>query len=275
MNAKSYPISAAQRETYLADGALYLPGVLDAAWIERLRESVEHLEEKEKHAGAPEGFFDRLRLWEHDEGLRAILFDSPAVDIAAQFLDVKRLNVLYDQVFIKAPASNVRTPWHNDLPNWPVRGTHLITVWVALDPIDANNGMLEFVHGSHRWDRWTPRPYTDLHGRITHFHLSETETGTQATEEADYANLEVDIGAAEILRWDTEPGDAIVFGPLMIHGAIGNTRPDLKRRAYSMRFAGPDVRYHPLTASNAGIMNDTLTHGDPLSGAQYPVVYQA
>ena len=175
----------------------------------------------------------------------------------------------------KPPHPTFAPPGTTILPNWPVRGTHLITVWVALDPISAGNGRLEFARGSHLWDRWTPRPHTDIHGDITHFYISENETDTQEEAQADYAVLEAQVTAAEILRWDTEPGDAIVFGPLMIHGAIGNTRPDLKRRAYSMRFAGPDVRYHPLTASNEGIMNDTLAAGDPLSGEQYPVVYQA
>ena len=145
MGTDHYPISDAQRHTYAADGALFLPSVLDAHWLARLRDSVESLEERERRDRLPEGFFDRQRLWEQDEGLRDILFHSPATGIAAQFLGAERLNVLYDQVFIKAPATNVRTPWHNDLPNWPVRGNDLITVWVALDPIDAENGMLEFV----------------------------------------------------------------------------------------------------------------------------------
>ena len=275
MGTDHYPISDAQRHTYAADGALFLPGVLDAHWLARLRDSVESLEERERRDGLPEGFFDRQRLWEQDEGLRDILFHSPATGIAAQFLGAERLNVLYDQVFIKAPATNVRTPWHNDLPNWPVRGNDLITVWVALDPIDAENGMLEFVRGSHRWGWWTPRLYTDVHGTITHFYIGENETGTQEEMWADYDTLAERVSESELLRWDTEPGDAIVFGAMMVHGAIGNNRPDRKRRAYSMRFAGPDVRYHPPTASNLGIMNDYLSDGDPLGGWQYPVVFQA
>ena len=274
MSTKPYPISTEHRKAYATDGVLYLPGVLDASWLERLGEAAQRLEKRELREGAPAGFFDRQRLWEDDQGLRDIIFNSPAAGIAAQFLAVNRLNVLYDQMFIKAPASDVRTPWHNDLPNWPVRGHQLITVWVSLDTINADNGMLEFARGSHLWERWTPRPHTDIHGRITHFHIGETETATQEAMEADFACLEDEVEAGEIVSWETRPGDAIVFGALMIHGAIGNTRPERKRRAYSMRFAGPDVRYHPLAASNVGIMSEDLSEGDPLSGAQYPVVYE-
>lgn len=274
MKTHSYRISAEQRLSYAADGVIHLPGVLDATWLQRLKSAMVKLTEREMRDGAPEGFFDRQRLWEIDLDFRNVVFNSPASSIAAQFLEVDTLNLLYDQAFIKAPASGVRTPWHNDLPNWPVRGEHLITVWVSLDPIGADNGMLEFARGSHRWGRWTPRPHTDIHGRITHFHIGEDEVGTQEEMQSDFARLEDEVAAADIVSWETSPGDAIVFGALMIHGAIGNNRSDLNRRAYSMRFAGPDVRYHPLTASNAGIMSEELADGDPLSGKQYPVVYR-
>ena len=279
MNKTQYSISATQRTAYAADGALYLPGVLDASWMERLNTSVANLEARERRGGSPAGFFDRIRLWEHDEGLRDIIFDSPAGGVAAQFLEVERLNLLYDQLFIKRPASNVRTAWHTDLPNWPVTGTHLITIWVSLDPIGAENGQLEFLRGSHRWDSdtWISGAYGDEDGRIDEFHITYPETETQAGLKTHYANLEAAVAAGqhEVLAWETQPGDAIVFDARTMHGAVGNRRADLKRRAYSIRFAGPDVRYHAIPVSNTIIMNDALAEGDPLSGEQFPVVYQA
>lgn len=278
MGENRYPISPAQRETYTADGALFLPGVLDSTWIERLRESVENLEAKERRDGSPQGFFDRMRLWEHDRGFRDIVFDSPAAGIAAGFIEVDRLNLLYDQLFVKRPGSNVRTPWHTDLPNWPVTGSQLITIWVALDRIDTGNGRLEFIRGSHRWgrDTWITGTYGDEDGRISRFHITDPETEPQEVFRARYAALETSVAAGEheVLAWDTEPGDAIVFDACTLHGALGNRRPDQKRRAYSMRFAGPDVRYHPIDVANVAIMSDSLGAGDPLDGDQYPVVYQ-
>ena len=175
----------------------------------------------------------------------------------------------------KHRATNVRTPWHNDLPNWPVRGTQLITVWVALDTIGAGNGRLEFLRGSHRWDHWVSGLYADVDGRVTHFHVSDPETESQESLAADYAELLAQVDQHEILAWDTQPGDAVVFHALTIHGATGNAHSKNKRRAYSMRFAGPDVCYYAGPASNVGIKSNDLASGDPLSGEQYPVVYQA
>ena len=70
MKQNQYPISAEQRNTYAADGALILPGVLDRSWIDRLRQLAERLEVREVSEGAPDGFFDRQRVWEHDDGVR-------------------------------------------------------------------------------------------------------------------------------------------------------------------------------------------------------------
>lgn len=278
MEKSRYAVSDVRRDAYAADGALFLPGVLDTVWVERLRESVEDLEAKERRDGSPQGFFDRVGLWGHDQGFRDIVLDSPAAGIAAQFLEVNRLRLLYDQLFVKRPGSNVRTPWHTDLPNWPVTGSQLITIWVALDPIGTENGRLEFVRGSHRWSRdtWITGTYGDEDGRISHFHIADSKTESQEVFRARYAALETAVAAGEheVLAWDTEPGDAIVFDACTLHGAVGNRRPDQTRRAYSMRFAGPDVRYNPSDVSNVTIMSDSLGRGDPLDGEQFPVVYQ-
>ena len=43
------------------------------------------------------------------------------------------------------------------------------------------------------------------------------------------------------LNWETEPGDVILFHPLVIHGSGGNQTSNQRRRALAMRFLGDDV----------------------------------
>ena len=65
---------------------------------------------------------------------------------------VEKVNLFYDQLFAMRPGSDTPTPWHNDLPYWPLTGRQAMTVWLALDRIVEENGALEFIRGSHLWD---------------------------------------------------------------------------------------------------------------------------
>ena len=72
---------------------------------------------------------------------------GPGVDIAQAMLRASRVNLLYDQLFVKEVGADHPTRWHNDQPYWPVSGRDVVSIWVALDPTDADNGRLEFVRG--------------------------------------------------------------------------------------------------------------------------------
>lgn len=79
-----------------------------------------------------------------------------------------------------------------------------------------------------------------------------------------------------ILAWDMEPGDAIAFNFMTLHGAPGNRSRALRRRAFSARFVGDDatfaVRKGPTSPPFRAVR---LAHGDPLTGPEFPVVYEA
>lgn len=52
--------------------------------------------------------------------------------------------------FCKMGGDKKRVPWHQDATYWPVRPTKTVTVWLAIDDVDAGNSPLRFVRGSHR-----------------------------------------------------------------------------------------------------------------------------
>ena len=61
------------------------------------------------------------------------------------------VNLLYDQLFVKEPGSSERTPWHQDLPYWPVEGDQILSIWVPFDAATPDNGVVTYVKGSHLW----------------------------------------------------------------------------------------------------------------------------
>ncbi|MFO1056128.1 MAG: phytanoyl-CoA dioxygenase family protein [Dongiaceae bacterium] len=254
---------------YDRDGAVLLRGLADAGWIERVRAGIER-SLVDRATGEASAYFKRLRMWESDADLRAFCLHSAVPSVAAQLLQTDRVNLLYDQVFVKEPGSFAPTPWHNDQPYWPVRGTQLLTLWVACDPVTLANGGLEFVRGSHRQSRWY-RPFdTDETGRVT-----EIFKGDEDRDFEDMPDIEAARDRLDIVSWEMQPGDALAFHALTLHAARGNGEARQRRRAYAIRLTGRDVRYYAGRVWNSYITNPALQTGDRLDGPQYPVVYPA
>ncbi len=60
------------------------------------------------------------------------------------------LLLIYSSVFIKPPGSVETVPWHQDNSYWPsIRGTDVLSVWLAIDDTDRENSAMMVVPGSH------------------------------------------------------------------------------------------------------------------------------
>ena len=209
-------------------------------------------------------FHGNLRLWQHDPDFRQFCLSSQLPSIASQFFGGGRVNLLYDQLFVKEPGTANRTRWHNDQPYWPIRGDQVLSIWVALDPTTAESGALEFVRGSHRWGKWfQPEKFGDTQGHDDY------------ERNPDYVampDIESDRSSYDIVSWDLQPGDVYVFHGLTVHGAGGNQRTDLRRRGYAVRYTGADVRYDTRPGPNEHLKSDEHRDGDRLGGKLYPAV---
>lgn len=53
-------------------------------------------------------------------------------------------------LFCKPAQQGLEVPWHQDGQYWPIRPRATVTAWIALDDVDAGNGCMRVVPGSHR-----------------------------------------------------------------------------------------------------------------------------
>jgi ectoine hydroxylase-related dioxygenase (phytanoyl-CoA dioxygenase family) len=255
------------------DGAVYLPGVIDETWQRRLRDAIErdiadpgpycHRYEIGDDQGT---FYGNMRIWESDADFRAYCFESPLPALAARFLEARKVNLFYDQLFVKEPSTDYATRWHNDQPYWPVRGRQVMSFWVALDPVTHDSGALEFIKGSHLWELWF-QPQSFAPGATGGYERN-----------ADYVpmpDIDSEREKYEFLSWEMAPGDLIAFHAMTVHGAGGNQRSDVRRRGYTVRYTGDDARYYAGPGTNQFLRNDTLDDGAVLDSKQYPVVWRA
>ncbi|MEM7220676.1 MAG: phytanoyl-CoA dioxygenase family protein [Pseudomonadota bacterium] len=265
----SYPITQNQLEAFRTDGALMLRGLIDAPTLDALRRAVDDdmREPGPFYHGyeSDEGrFHGNLRLWETHATFRAFCLSEFNARVAQTLLGAQKINLLYDQLFVKEQAMSQRTRWHNDQPYWPISGRQVISLWIALDPTTAENGRLEFIRGSHRWERWfQPEAF------------GKTDDNLAYERNPDYEIIP-DIESAraryDIITWDLEPGDAYVFHGMTVHGAGGNSSGERMRRGYTVRYVGDDVRYDPRIGVSQPLLCETLAAGDVLDSPRYPVV---
>jgi len=257
-----YPLSNQQRADFSSDGAVVLPALITDHQLESCRVAVDQAMNRS------DNYFRRLRAWEDDPQLKSLCCHSHLPAVVAGLLETTQVNLFYDQVFTKEPGSATPTPWHNDQPYWPVRGSAVMTLWLALDKISVDSGPLEFIAGSHRWGRWF-QPFV---------------AATDGSAEREYASepyfeplpdFESQRDQHDILSWELEAGDAIAFHALVVHAAKPNISETRRRRGYAVRYAGADVAYHEGPANNPRLLNPELHHGDPLDSEQYPVVFRS
>ena len=267
-----YSLNQTQFEAFRNDGVVHLPRVIDDEWVIRGREACKHVAAVETVADRrADEYFMKLRVWENHEVFRHFCFDPAITGIAAQLTGSEKLNLLYDQMFNIAPGSGDRTAFHNDLPFWPIQGKQVASIWLAFDRVTRENGALEFIRGSHLWDRQY-QAFTDADGEGGQRELF------QATSEDGHVappDWDAERDKHDLLQFALEPGDALAFQPLVVHASHPNVSADMQRRAYAMRFTGETVRYYDGPRWNVYVMNPALKSGDLLDSEQYPVVRTA
>lgn len=258
-------ITQQQIDAFDRDGFVLLPGAIDESWRARLAAAIE------RRLAAKPGteYFTHFRVWEHDPVFAEFCLKSSAPAMVARLLKTDRVNLLYDQLFVKEPGTATRTGWHNDQPYWPVRGWPVMTLWLALDDIGLENGALEFIPGSHKWNRWYRPFHADERGDFARYKVGDDPLFV------DLPDFEAERDKYDIVPVEMAAGDAVAFHALSVHAARGNHHASARRRGYSVRYVGRGATFYPGPATNSWLQDDTLKPGDPINSAMFPVAFEA
>ena len=256
-------LHAHEIESYDRDGVLFARGLFDPSWVTRMAAAVDHAVSHPTEYGdavslRDKGFSGDLFLWKERDEFRDFIYQSPASRIAAQLLRSKRVNFFYDQLFVKPAGCHIATPWHQDVTFWPVAGEQLCSIWLTFDPVSRDSSGLEFVRGSHLW----PNRYKAVTPDYNPYMM---DSDLEDAPDIDSRRQDFDL-----VCWDMEPGDVLLFNSLVLHGSTGNHTTDRPRRAFASRWAGDDVRFAPRHATMPLFWQHGLSPGDPLGGPLFP-----
>ncbi len=209
-------------------------------------------------------FFIELGLWSRMPTVRRFIYESPAAEIARSLLRTRKLNLFFDQLFVKEPGAVEPTPWHQDQPYWTVAGRQVLSLWIPMDPVTLSSGGIEYVRGSHEWNR---RFHPVAFGPST----AKVDKLLSALDGDDIPDIDADRSRHDFLSWDMAPGDVLVHQAMTIHGASGNGVADTApARLFcpldgGRRDLGSEVRHpgnHPRT------LDASLSHSRRRSDGQ-------
>ncbi|MBA2481309.1 MAG: phytanoyl-CoA dioxygenase family protein [Planctomycetes bacterium] len=125
--------------------------------------------------------------------------------------------------FCKMPGDGKTVSWHQDAPFWPLSPTRTVTVWLAIDDVDAENGAMQVIPGSHR------------HGAIPISASKPEENNVLWLTTEGYESY----GSAEHVQLTA--GEVSIHSDLLLHGSERNHSPR-RRCGMAIRYATVDVR---------------------------------
>jgi ectoine hydroxylase-related dioxygenase (phytanoyl-CoA dioxygenase family) len=259
-------------DAFQADGAVVLRQLLSPDEVALLREGIDanlaHPSPRAKVASATDdpGFFlEDFCCWQENESYRRVIFESRIGAAGAALMRSGSARLYHDHMLTKEAGTRQRTPWHQDQPYYNISGRQNCSFWIPVDPV-SRAATLEFVAGSHRGPWLMPRSFLDSQARwFPEGSLTELPDIEAARERY------------RILGWELSPGDAVCFHMLTLH-ASGGVGPGERRRVFSVRLLGEDIRHAPRrwrTSPDFPGLAQTLAPGAPLDHALFPMLWQA
>ncbi len=215
-------------------------------------------------ADDPGAFTEDFCRWQEIPEIEQLARHSRVPQIAATLMATPQVRFYHDHVLVKEGGTRQRTPWHQDQPYYNVDGRG-VSAWIPVDPV-PEAGCLELVATSHLGPWLMPRT----------FMLGEARWFPEGSL-AELPDIEADRGAFDIRRFGLEPGDAIFFDFLSVHGAPGFPYPG-RRRVLSLRYLSAGARHAPRTWRTSPPfegLDRELEPGAPMDHPLFPAVWPA
>jgi phytanoyl-CoA hydroxylase len=222
------------KEDFDRDGYIFYPGFLNEEEAGDLTENVSrYIREIIPAMPADQVFYDDRddpnslkqiqSMFDFDPYFHKLMFGSKFEDLAATLLGnpVTGFNMQY---FNKAPGVGRPTPAHQDGYYWMLEPNEGVTMWLAMDHVDEENGCVRYVQGSHKRG---VRP----HGASGTLGFSQT-----------ILDFPTDQDKEKEVYFCAKPGDLLVHHALTIHWADGNQSEDRTRKALGLIYFSQAAR---------------------------------
>lgn len=191
--------------------------------------------------------FHALGAWRIEPGFHDLLWNRAFTIPAGQLLGGP-VRFWHDQLFCKPPLHGGVVAWHQDYSYWTrTEPMSHLTCWIGLDDATTDNGCVQYIPGSHRWDLL---PITGLAG--------DMEAIRKVLDDEQWEAMQHPVAA------ELKMGQATFHHPLMVHGSFSN-RTNRPRRGVvinSFRDGVRAVSDEPLLTGVPPFAADEKISGD-------------
>lgn len=265
-------LTAAEISEYQTRGVVLVRNSISPEWVQHMSKVIDAKLAAptqfgmsiNKSGGAGSFLTDRY-LWPTVPSFRDYAFRSGVGRQAGQAMQSTTASLYFDQVFVKEPLTNEAFNWHQDRPYWPVGGDQICSVWTSFSTVDAETSALEFVIGTDR----LARDYKPT--------MSESSGIFASDDQDDMPDFSLEREQREIISFQVNPGDSIIFNARIVHSSRGNSSPTVRRVALSTRWLGDDAIWRPRPGADPAVTQDmvAVAPGERTAGdrERFPLVW--
>jgi ectoine hydroxylase-related dioxygenase (phytanoyl-CoA dioxygenase family) len=156
-------LKVAEIQTFQREGYLKIPHrVIEEEHLQRLRgsydqvfkgEAVRNLSQTESaNEEAIETTDEKMwkvgGMWKRSEDFWHLVYYQPLLDIVESLIGGS-VQLFEDEALYKPANDGGLIPWHQDNGYWRCQPAALVSIWIALDDADEENGCMNVIPGSH------------------------------------------------------------------------------------------------------------------------------
>lgn len=225
-------LSQEQQDHFRVQGYLSLGKVLEDGLLEELRVEYDRIFAAAQGAGTfrnlsgpqdgpataagpgGEQMLQIMQMCERSLLFRRLLYHEALLEVAQDLIG-PNIQLFHDQALFKPAHHGGAVLWHQDNAYWKCAPANLVSCWLTLDAVDASNGAMHLIPGSHL------RP-------VAHPRSASTVL----------LDIGQEVDASEAVVVDLPAGGAMVHHCQTVHYTPPN-RTDRQRRAFVIHWMPP------------------------------------
>jgi ectoine hydroxylase-related dioxygenase (phytanoyl-CoA dioxygenase family) len=253
------PITQEHIDFYQENGFVQVDNILSPDELAELREFLDEtlsVKQSKSHHSDDQGAYykvlnQRVNTWRDHAGMAKYVTHPRFAEIARRLTGASAVRLFHDHALLKMPGDSKPTPWHQDTTYWPMVQNGALSIWIALDDVDENNGCMMFV------------PKSRSVGKLNPIDLVNPQDIFEYVKDTDLASTK-----PVLVRM--KAGSCTFHDGLTFHYAHAN-KTDKPRRALAIIYMLDGTIYN---GKNHVVTDGVpyLTPGEPFRGGLFPIL---